>query len=200
MPARWCDVAHADADLACGDPDAALNRLDTPGEPTGYTSVLGRIVRAKALLMLDQPAAALDLLDPLSKGSAPYLVPLVEASVLAAVAADRMNRATAALTAITRAVDLAHDEGISRPFMTAGPRIPALLSRHRHLVARHLDFTRTLAAPAADDSAAAGAAPTPPEPLTERELVVLSYLPTMLKTGEIAADLFVSVNTVKTHQ
>jgi LuxR family maltose regulon positive regulatory protein len=45
-----------------------------------------------------------------------------------------------------------------------------------------------------------GASQAPPEPLTERELVVLSYLPTMLKTGEIAADLFVSANTVKTHQ
>ena len=37
------------------------------------------------------------------------------------------------------------------------------------------------------------------EHLTERELVVLHYLPTMLKAGEIAADLFVSVNTVKAH-
>ena len=37
------------------------------------------------------------------------------------------------------------------------------------------------------------------EHLTERELIVLHYLPTMLKAGEIAADLFVSVNTVKAH-
>lgn len=36
--------------------------------------------------------------------------------------------------------------------------------------------------------------------LTERELAVLRYLPTMYKAAEIAADLFVSVNTVKTHQ
>jgi len=28
---------------------------------------------------------------------------------------------------------------------------------------------------------------------------VLSYLPTMLTTAEIAAELYVSVNTVKTH-
>ena len=31
-------------------------------------------------------------------------------------------------------------------------------------------------------------------------MAVLVYLPTMLKSAEIAADLFVSVNTVKTHQ
>ncbi|WP_241842293.1 helix-turn-helix transcriptional regulator, partial [Pseudofrankia sp. BMG5.36] len=35
--------------------------------------------------------------------------------------------------------------------------------------------------------------------LSERELAVLSYLPTMLTTAEIAAELYVSVNTVKTH-
>jgi LuxR family maltose regulon positive regulatory protein len=200
MLAHWCSIAHADAHLTCADPDAALHRLDTPGEPTAYTSGLERIVRAKARLMLNQPAAALDLLDPTLTGSVPYRVSLVEANVLAAVAADGMNRATAALTAITRAVDLAHDAGITRPFVAAGPRVLALLSRHRHLIARHLDFTHLLLAAAADDSTAGGTTATPLEPLTERELAVLSYLPTMLKTGEIAADLFVSANTVKTHQ
>lgn len=37
------------------------------------------------------------------------------------------------------------------------------------------------------------------EPLTARELAVLAYLPGRLKNYEIAADMFVSVNTVKTH-
>jgi LuxR family maltose regulon positive regulatory protein len=38
------------------------------------------------------------------------------------------------------------------------------------------------------------------EHLTERELMVLRYLPTMIKAGEIGDALFVSVNTVKAHQ
>jgi LuxR family maltose regulon positive regulatory protein len=37
------------------------------------------------------------------------------------------------------------------------------------------------------------------EPLTERERAVLDYLPTMMSNGEIAQQLLVSVNTVKTH-
>ncbi|MEA2180464.1 MAG: LuxR family transcriptional regulator, maltose regulon positive regulatory protein, partial [Solirubrobacteraceae bacterium] len=37
------------------------------------------------------------------------------------------------------------------------------------------------------------------EPLSTREQAVLSYLPTMLSNQEIASELFVSVNTVKTH-
>jgi LuxR family transcriptional regulator, maltose regulon positive regulatory protein len=45
----------------------------------------------------------------------------------------------------------------------------------------------------------ASALPAPVETLSEREQVVLRYLPSMLSAGEIAAELFVSVNTVKTH-
>jgi LuxR family maltose regulon positive regulatory protein len=35
--------------------------------------------------------------------------------------------------------------------------------------------------------------------LSNKERVVLRYLPTMMPNREIAAELFVSVNTVKTH-
>ncbi|MDT0351703.1 helix-turn-helix domain-containing protein [Pseudonocardia charpentierae] len=38
------------------------------------------------------------------------------------------------------------------------------------------------------------------DPLTEREQVVLRYLASTLSNSEIAAQLYLSVNTVKTHQ
>lgn len=38
-----------------------------------------------------------------------------------------------------------------------------------------------------------------PEPLTERELEILAYLPDHATAGEIAERCFVSVNTLKTH-
>jgi len=38
------------------------------------------------------------------------------------------------------------------------------------------------------------------DPLTERERTVLRYLASTLSTAEIASDLYLSVNTVKTHQ
>ena len=66
------------------------------------------------------------------------------------------------------------------------------------MIAEHTEFTAQLlpARPVETDRPAAGLVA---EHLTERELIVLRYLPTMLKAGEIAADLFVSVNTVKSH-
>jgi LuxR family maltose regulon positive regulatory protein len=74
--------------------------------------------------------------------------------------------------------------------------VTALLSRHRSLVGRHLDFTQqlTVTPPPRRHTPAAMI-----ENLTERELIVLRYLPTMLKAGEIGKDLYLSVNTVKSH-
>ena len=48
-------------------------------------------------------------------------------------------------------------------------------------------------------TATAGAPPWPAEPLTVSETRVLRYLPTHMGTPEIAAELFLSANTVKTH-
>ena len=47
--------------------------------------------------------------------------------------------------------------------------------------------------------APAGPPPWPAEPLTVSETRVLRYLPTHLGAPEIAAELFLSANTVKTH-
>jgi LuxR family maltose regulon positive regulatory protein len=200
MLSRWCAVAHADAHLATGSPERALAALGEIGVVPGYTYFLERIVLAKVQLMMDQPDTALDLLDPVPAAASSYRGVVVEALILTAVAAERMHRFTAALTALTEAIDLAQDAGIYRPFLGADPLIEGLLARHRHLVARHLEFTRTLSASFAGETPTASASSAAGESLTERELAVLSYLPTMLNSAEIAADLFVTANTVKSHQ
>ncbi|HEY4991420.1 MAG TPA: LuxR C-terminal-related transcriptional regulator [Nakamurella sp.] len=197
--ARWCAVAHADAHLIAGEPGAAIDRLGHAREPSGFADALERVVRAKAHLLLDQPEAALDLLDPVAATAMPYRGAVVESKILAAVAADRLHRDTAAMAAITEAVDLAQSVSMVRAFLAAGPRVAALIARHRHIVARHLEFTRELT-PAVTNHEPIDTGPPPVDALTERELAVLTYLPTMFKAPEIAADLFVSVNTVKTHQ
>jgi LuxR family maltose regulon positive regulatory protein len=197
--ARWCTVARADAHLATGEPAAAIHLIGESPAPGDYPAALERVAVAKARLLLHQPEAALALLDPLIGAAGPYLGTVVEADVLAAVSADLIRRDTAAMTAITDAVDLAQRAGIVRPFRAAEPRVTALLTRHRHIVARHLDFTAALTPEDNGENTSAG---TPPgaERLTDREHAVLRYLPTMFKAAEIASDLYVTVNTVKSHQ
>ena len=154
---------------------------------------------AKARLLLDQPQQAVDALHPLLSTAPRFRVPAVEARLLAAIAADRLHRDSAALAAMTEAIGLAQSVGMIRPFRTAGPQVAGLLERYRHVVARHPEFTEQLSAVVSGRRSAPPDA-RPAERFTEREMDVLLYLPTMLTAAEIAADLFVTVNTVKTHQ
>ena len=73
-----------------------------------------------------------------------------------------------------------------------------MLTRYRDLGGRHDAFAADLLAQLHPQPVMEPGLPIV-EHLTERELSVLGYLPTMLKAGEIASDLYVSVNTVKAH-
>ncbi len=60
-------------------------------------------------------------------------------------------------------------------------------------------FVRELVGELTPDEQPAMPVETLTENLTDRELSVLRYLPSMMTNEEIAAELFVSVNTVKAH-
>lgn len=196
---RWCAVVQAQARLISGDPAAAFGFVTVPrAGDGGFAAALERVVLAKAHLAARQPDRVPELLAPLVQPGLPYLAMAVEARVVVAVAAHLQKRDSAALAAITEAINLARPEGIRRPFLDAGPAAAALVARHRQLITTHLDFTERLL-PATPTSGRPVVLPAT-EQLTERELIVLRYLPTMLKAGEIARDLFVTVNTVKSHQ
>ena len=197
---RWCAIARAEACLSASEPAAALDAIGCTRESLGFADALAGVVRAMAHLQLHQPEVALELLDPVAASVLPYRGAVVESKILTALAADRMNRDTAAMAAMTEAIDLAQPVSLIRPFLAAGPQAAALIARHRHIVARHLDFTSELIPEITEPKPAATAELPPADALTERELAVLAYLPTMFRAPEIAADLFISVNTVKTHQ
>jgi LuxR family maltose regulon positive regulatory protein len=77
---------------------------------------------------------------------------------------------------------------------------PGLLERH----ARHRTAHAALIAEIVSQLAAKGLAPQPRlqpprEPLSDSELRVLRYLPTNLTAPDVARELSVSRNTVKTH-
>ena len=198
MLARWCLVTRAEALLTSGAPQAAISCLDPSTDRDGFAGAQQRVILARAYLAVHQPQQALTVLDPLLTPSLPYRGAAVDARILTAIAAARLHHTTAALEAFIDAVTLAEPEGFIRPFVAAGSAISELLTQYGHVVADHPDFIHkilTAITPPPTPEPAPGAA----EHLTDRELLVLRYLPTMLKAAEIAADLYLSVHTVKTH-
>jgi LuxR family transcriptional regulator, maltose regulon positive regulatory protein len=73
---------------------------------------------------------------------------------------------------------------------------PALADAHRRLLAPAMRHGQRRA-----PSATSAPSPIPlvVEPLTERERDVLRHFSSMLNTAEVASEMYISVNTVKTH-
>lgn len=118
-----------------------------------------------------------------------------------AMAQDRMRHDALATEAMARALDLAAPHRVVLPFRRVSPRLAAMLRRHDQVVGTHRDFVRTLLAGTQElwGEDELPVVPGTAEDLTERELAVLAYLPTMSSNAEIAVELGISVNTVKQH-
>jgi LuxR family maltose regulon positive regulatory protein len=115
--------------------------------------------------------------------------------LIAALAHHGLGRLDLASQALEQALALAAAEGYRRPFASGFP-VRRLLERH---LARPTAYG-PLVAELLDALAQGGdAQPGLLEPLSERERAVLRLLPALLSNPEIASELYVSVNTVKTH-
>jgi LuxR family maltose regulon positive regulatory protein len=160
-----------------------------------------RIATAMLRLAQDDPQAATTALAPVLDGSAALgrRTSLVEAFVLEAIARDALGDAVTTERALERALDLAEPDGALSYFLLQPA--PGLFERHaRHRTAHAALLAEILSVLAGSKPAPTPTGPQPPlEPLTDREIRVLRYLPTNLSTPEIANELYVSSNTVKTH-
>lgn len=126
--------------------------------------------------------------------------PGVQAHVVEALALDAASDADGAAASLEHALDLAEPSGLRWALVQFGRPLQPLLRRqlrrgtaHRALVGELLE------ALGGADGRSRTSAPLMVEPLSPREQAVLRYLPTMMSNQEIASELFVSVNTVKTH-
>ena len=159
-----------------------------------------RIAAAVLSLAKADPQAVIDALAPVLRGCAPLVWPgwLIQAFLLEAIARDALGDPGAAGRALERALDLAEPDGVRLWFLLHPA--PALLERHARYSAHAGLIAEIRSLLAAGRLAAPADGPRPPlEPLSESELRVLRYLPTNLTAPEIARELSVSRNTVKTH-
>ncbi|MFE3849620.1 LuxR C-terminal-related transcriptional regulator [Streptomyces griseorubiginosus] len=153
---------------------------------------------ARIQLAAGRPGAAIDLLDSVPAGSRPGPAVTVRAALVRAQAAEAAGDADTARRFGAQALLAARRERLRRPFLDAGRWIRPLLATPS---LRVLADGWLLPDPAAAGGPAGAPPPAPVvvQELSERERDVLRRLAQMMSTQEIAADLYLSVNTVKTH-
>jgi LuxR family maltose regulon positive regulatory protein len=123
---------------------------------------------------------------------------VIEILVLQALTHQARDDIPAALASLRRALTLAEPEGYVRIFVDEGPPMASLLRAAAKLRIAPSYVRRLLAAVnKTEDGRPASQGLT--EPLSERELDVLRLLGTDLGGPEIARELIVSLNTVRTH-
>jgi LuxR family transcriptional regulator, maltose regulon positive regulatory protein len=191
------DVMLADTETSVGRPHAAL-RLLCDYRASDFAT-LTAMPRARAHLALkDLPNAQNCVRTVLATASAQTgRFTLVEALLCGARIAQLSEDPGRTLEMLIWAIEVAREE-IILPFLQMQDVFADLLARHP-VVAGQWPAPRT------DPQAAQAAEPAPairaslPDPLTQRELTILRFLATSMSTMEIADELCLSVNTVKTH-
>jgi LuxR family maltose regulon positive regulatory protein len=175
---------------------AALAAHDGRAAPDGFDVLLARLH-----LVDGDPEGALAALAHFRAGPGPEQLPLeIEAAVLRAVAHSELHDARASSAAFGHALELGGPNSYRRVFLDVGPSVRPLLESQIRRGTSHRSFAGELMA--AFERRAPSVEITKPEllePLSERERAVLRYLPTLMSNAEIASEMFVSVNTVKTH-
>lgn len=179
---------------------AALVMRHWPAARTAYGWLTGRVDGVGELALLRawmhaasgraQPARL--ALRPILSGATRMALPhtMVDAYLLEVTLALDAGERFAAREALQRALAVAEPLDVLRPFAFAAPEVADLLMlQHGGFGPANAFAARALAVrTTGDDSAVA---------LTERERTVFSLLPSLLPLDEIAGDLGVSVNTVK---
>jgi LuxR family transcriptional regulator, maltose regulon positive regulatory protein len=123
---------------------------------------------------------------------------VIEILVLQALAHQTQGDIPAALASLSRALSLAEPEGYVRMFVDEGPPMAVLLEA----AAKHgitPNYVRQLLTAFGKVEDRTPVKQVLIEPLSERELEVLRLLRTDLDGPEIARELIVSLNTVRTH-
>ncbi len=160
-----------------------------------------QLILSRLYLAQNQPEQALGLLETLLPKFEKIgrMVQVIEIKILRARALYAFMKMDAALEELRNALILAEPEGYVRLFVDEGDEVQQLLQRVtddkkwlREYVARLIAAFSTGQLPVTQSAIAY-------EPLSQRELNVLSFLPGALSSDEIADKLFVSVHTVRSH-
>jgi LuxR family transcriptional regulator, maltose regulon positive regulatory protein len=196
---RWLILTEAELHRAGGPTQPTRELLETLDQsvPLGAEEAT---VLARMQLAEDDPTGALATLASCLDGAAPsdQAAP-VEAWLVDALASDSLADHERAAASLARALMLAERDGFRRSFLDVGAPARSLLARYRHRVPSCWSYLDELLQASTESARTPTSPPALIEQLTERERTVLRYLPSLMTYEEIASDLYVSVNTVKSH-
>ena len=176
-----------------GAPEQALRTFDA----TASHAAAATFEHAATALTLGHHDLARKLIDPI-RSSLDSAEPLdtVECLLLLAWLADADGSADEVRTHLAAAMAEAERHVLVEVFVRAGSTILRLISGHP-------DMQRSAFGERVLNRAREVDSPSPGEelvdPLTDRELEILSYLPSRYTNTELAEHFYVSVNTIKTH-
>jgi LuxR family maltose regulon positive regulatory protein len=185
-----------------GDPARSLRALERDGIALA-APLQAAVVRARLALARGDAAEALELLAPRlfrDAGTQDAAV-AIEACALAAVCRHLRHDEDGALELVEEALDRAQAESFRFPLLSVGPPLAELLRRSTPAGTRRQTLAGEIIALIEQQGARSVDDPRRVllDPLSDREEAVLRYLPTVMSKAEIASELFVSINTVKTH-
>jgi LuxR family maltose regulon positive regulatory protein len=202
---------------------ARTGGLIASGEPKlpqdlDFFALVEYLLLARILIAQERSDEAANLLQPLLEAAeaGDRKTRMIEILNLQALTFQAGGETTRSMTALERALALAEPEGFVRAFVEEGQPMARLLHEAaargiepeycgRLLAAfqtkdvADADMRRPRTTALGPSSIVGGASSTLVEPLSERELEVLELVAEGLTNQEIAARLFLSLNTVKAH-
>ena len=201
----WMRAHHLHTRVLAGQTGPVKAALAELSEQERDTAAVRTVIAALRLHEND-PEAAILALVPVVSGTIALDNPtwMMEVLLLEAIAREAAGDQAAASRALDGALDLAEPDRMVYPFIFHPA--PELIRRYaRHSAEHRVVVSRVL--PLVDYAGQVRsprrAAATQPrflrQPLSQAEIRVLRFLPTGLTVQEIAAELYLSVNTVHTH-
>jgi LuxR family transcriptional regulator, maltose regulon positive regulatory protein len=180
----------------------ARERGVAPTDPPTYLAECDQLTLARLLVAEGDPRKALDLLDRVlhAARTAGRDGSLVEARLVRALAHHANGDPGSATADLGAALSAGVPAGYCRLFLDEGQPMAQLLGQVARTATPEVRaHAERLLAAARRPSAPAPVGPAFDEALSDRELEVLRLLATELSGPQIAGQLFVSVNTLRTH-